>query len=179
MKILKHLKLVLTHKKYVFKYSVMCGIPIQGILHDLSKFSPIEFFESAKYYSGTESPINVCKRENGYSKAWFHHKGRNKHHYEYWVDNLDHGGKPIKMPYKYAVEMLCDYLGAGNAYFGEDFTYEKELEWWNNKISNPVMIHPHTKKFIDSALNELAEFGEWAISKPNLVWLYMQEETEK
>lgn len=79
-----HLKTVLTHKKYVMKYCFKAGLYWQGIVHDLSKFSPTEFWESVKYYQGTRSPIDACKEENGMSLAWLHHKGRNKHHYEYW-----------------------------------------------------------------------------------------------
>lgn len=125
----QHLNKVLTHKKEVFKACCKAGIPIQGIFHDMSKFSPTEFMKSVKYYCGDRSPIDACKEVNGYSMTWFHHRGRNKHHWEYWVDNFDKGMTPIQMPYKYAVEMLCDFIGAGKAYFQEDFTYKKELEW--------------------------------------------------
>ena len=111
-----HLQTVLTHKKWVFYYCCKAGIPLQGLVHDLSKFSPTEFMESINYYTGTHSPIDECKKKNGVSYAWMHHKGRNPHHYEYWQDNFDKGGQPIKMPYKYAVEFLCDYRGAGRPY---------------------------------------------------------------
>ena len=153
----KHFKKICIHKKWVLYYCQKCGITWQGIKHDLSKFSPIEFFESAKYYQGTDSPINACKSKNGYSMAWFHHKGRNPHHYEYWVDNLDQGGQPIQMPFKYALELICDYLGAGRAYLGTDFTYQKEYEWWLNKIKQPVLMHPQTKAFITNVLELLAD----------------------
>lgn len=153
----KHFKKICIHKKWVFYYCCKCGIPWQGITHDLSKFSPIEFFESIKYYSGVDSPINLCKEKNGYSMAWFHHKGRNPHHYEYWVDNLDNGGKAIQMPFKYALELICDYLGAGRAYQGNNFTYQKEYEWWLKKSEHPLLMHPHTKLFITSVLELLAD----------------------
>lgn len=105
----RHFKKVCTHKRWVFYYCCKVGIPFQGLVHDLSKFSPTEFWESVKYYQGTSSPIDACKKENGWSAAWMHHKGRNKHHYEYWQDNFDNGGNPIEMPMKYKKEMLCDY----------------------------------------------------------------------
>ena len=79
-----HLKKILVHKYWVFYFCCKAGIPWQGITHDLSKFSPVEFWESVKYYQGNRSPIDACKEENGYSMAWQHHKGRNPHHYEYW-----------------------------------------------------------------------------------------------
>ena len=81
--IFKHFALVVRHKHKVFINCAKCGIPLRGLLHDLSKFSPTEFFESARYYKGFRSPIGVCRREKGVSLAWLHHKGRNKHHLEY------------------------------------------------------------------------------------------------
>jgi hypothetical protein len=136
------------------------GIPIQGLLHDLSKFSLVEFWEGVRYYQGTFSPIDACKKENGWSPAWMHHKGRNKHHYEYWMDNLDDGGTPLEMPLKYKKEMLCDYLGAGRAYYGKDFTYEKEYEWWQNKLSKPLAMHDSNKDFISMYMELLKVYGD-------------------
>lgn len=147
-----HLKTVLTHKMWVFYYCCKFGIPIRGVLHDMSKFSPTEFFESVKYYSGTRSPIDVCKEENGYSKAWLHHRGRNPHHYEYWTDNYDSGTISNPMPFECALEMLCDYLGAGRAYNKSLFTIEKETDWWLNKRKHANAMHQNTKSFIDTAL---------------------------
>lgn len=152
-----HLKTVFTHKYYVFKYACKLGIPIRGFFHDMSKFSPTEFWESVKYWQGNRSPIDACKEENGWSACWLHHKGRNKHHYQYWIDGIDEGGKPIKMPMKYVKEMLADFLGAGNAYSKDKFTYASEAQWWENKKKNcpNMIIHPETKKFIDNFMEEL------------------------
>lgn len=151
-----HFKTICKHKYWVGKYCFKAGLYKQGILHDLSKFSPTEFCESVKYYRGTSSPIDACKKDKGFSKAWLHHKGRNRHHYEYWQDNFDKGGEPILMPYKYAVEMLCDYLGAGRAYMGKNFSYKAEYEWWLNKKKNPIAMHPYNQNFIDRILYILA-----------------------
>ena len=153
----KHFGTICKHKWWVFYYCCKAGIPWRGIKHDLSKFSPTEFWESVKYYQGTRSPIDACKEANGVSKAWLHHKGRNRHHYEYWMDNFDKGGTPIKMPYKDAVEMLCDYLGAGRAYMGKNFSYEAEYQWWLKKCTNPLAMNPHTKMFITRVLSSLAK----------------------
>lgn len=146
-----HLNTVLKHKYYVFKYSCKLGIPVQGFLHDMSKFSPTEFWESVKYYQGTRSPIDACKEQNGYSMCWLHHKGRNKHHYQYWIDGIDQGGIPIKMPIKYVKELLADFLGAGRAYCGKDFTYHQEVLWWENKKKNNpnMLMHKETMQIID------------------------------
>ena len=151
----KHFKLICNHKRWVMYYCNKCGITWRGIKHDLSKFTPTEFIESVKYFDGKRSPIDVCKEQNGVSQAWMHHKGRNTHHYEYWQDNFDKGGHPVQMPFEDAVEMLCDYLGAGRAYSGKDFSYSGEYVWWKNKISNGIAMHPQTQMFIDEMLKNL------------------------
>lgn len=148
MNALKHLKKICIHKWWVFYYCCKCGLVWQGIKHDMSKFSPVEFIESVKYYKGTSSPIDACKKENGYSMAWQHHKGRNPHHYEYWTDNYDSGTTCIKMPYKYAVEMFCDNIAAARAYMGKDFNWKAEIRWWDNKRAIAKM-HPATADFVD------------------------------
>lgn len=155
--IFKHFKLVCTHKYYVYQNCVKAGLVWRGIKHDMSKFSPTEFFESVKYFDGSRSPIDVCKEANGYSKAWMHHKGRNTHHYEYWQDNFDNGGQSLEMPYEDALELICDYLGAGKAYMKDNFTYDSEYDWWLNKASKPLAMHPHTKNFIDTMLSVIKQ----------------------
>lgn len=150
--VIGHLKTIHIHRKWVRHYCFYAGLYWQGLTHDLSKYSPTEFLESIKYYSGTSSPIDACKKDKGWSKAWQHHKGRNKHHYEYWQDNFDNGGEPLLMPYEYALEMLCDYLGAGRAYMKENFSYENEYQWWQKKKKNPLAMHPANKDFIEKML---------------------------
>lgn len=148
----KHFKLVCIHKWYVFKNCKKAGLFWTGVKHDMSKFSPTEFLESVKYFNGSKSPIDVCKQKHGWSKAWMHHKGRNPHHYEYWQDNFDKGGESVRMPYKYALELVCDYLGAGKAYMKEGFSYKSEYEWWLNKKKNGLAMHPHTYNFVENML---------------------------
>lgn len=155
MTALKHLKKILTHKKYVFFFARKLGIGWQGFWHDMSKFSPVEFLESVKYYQGTSSPIDAAKADMGYSMAWLHHKGRNKHHYEHWQDNFDKGGEPLKMPDKYVKEMICDYLAAGRAYKGKDFDFHSEWLWWQNKNKNNIAMHPSNWCVVNSVLGEL------------------------
>lgn len=156
-KALGHFKTICIHKYYVFQNCCKAGIPMRGLLHDLSKFTPVEFLESTKYFQGNRSPINACKDANGVSKAWLHHKGRNPHHYEYWQDDFDHGGMPLKMPFICALELVCDYLAAGQAYNKEKFTYSQEYEWWENKCRNPVAMHPQTRRFVDLMLLTMKE----------------------
>ena len=156
-----HLKTVLTHKWFVFRYSCYLGIPWRGLIHDLSKFHPVEFWEGVRYWTGTASPIAVCKGLTGQSRAWLHHKGRNPHHYEYWVDYLDDGGVPQRMPFKYIVELLADYLAAGRTYNGKDFTLEGEYKWWQQKLKyDKPKMHPAVKEFVSWILCMFSESPE-------------------
>ena len=187
----KHLKTIIIHKWWVFVYCCKCGLIWRGIKHDLSKFSPTEFGESIKYYTGTSSPIDSCKKENGYSKAWQHHKGRNTHHYEHWTDNYDSGTTYIQMPLYDAMEMICDYLAAARAYMGKNFTYEAEYEWWICKKEPTVnAMHPVIKKFITEVLYKLYKCDnekryqrgyhnqfEWKFNKKNLIEVYKNSES--
>ena len=156
----RHLHLVNKHRFMVFKLCLKAGQPWRGFVHDLSKYSPEEFFESVKFYEGTYSPIRNCKIENGYSKAWLHHSGRNKHHYEYWYDPTAPNPCPI-MPYKYFVEMVCDSLAAGLTYQGKDWTDDYQLNYWlrvrEKATINPVMDKMLTKIYTDIAKKGLKE----------------------
>ena len=178
---LKHLKTILTHKKWVFFFARKLGIGWQGFWHDMSKFSPTEFMESIKYYTGTRSPIDVCKEQNGYSKAWLHHKGRNPHHYEYWQDNFDKGGEPLKMPDKYVKEMICDYLAAGKAYMKDSFTFQAEWEWWGNKNKNKLAMHPDNWIVINTVLANLSiHFETRAVEDfDHRDWIYFRRLVKK
>ena len=156
-----HFRKIQTHRKWVRHYCFGIGLYKQGLLHDLSKYSPTEFFESVKYYQGTSSPIDASKAENGYSMAWFHHRGRNLHHHVMWIDNFDEtGGTPILMPYQYFAEMICDYLAAGRAYMGKDFTFAAENEWWKKKRAKGLAMPEKQMKMIDFIFDTLAEREE-------------------
>lgn len=152
---IKHIKTICIHKYWVAYYCFQLGLYWRGLIHDLSKFHPIEFFESVKYYTGTGSPINECKKDKGYSLAWQHHKGHNLHHYEYWIDRLDTGGDPIKIPGEYLKEAICDYIAAGKTYMGSDFTFEKELKYVSERTLN-AKIHPKSKDVILQVFSMLA-----------------------
>ena len=166
-----HLGTVLKHKWHVFKLCVRAGIPWRGLVHDLSKFSYTEFWESVKYFQGTRSPIVMCKKEEGYSKAWLHHKGRNKHHYQYWNDYEAPDSTPI-MPYKYTVEMICDTMAAGIVYKGKEWTNSSQLEYWNKSKVN-AKINPKLVALLDEFYTQVANEGlNKAINRKNLRELY-------
>ena len=153
----KHLSLVLRHKNRVFINCAKCGIFWRGIAHDMSKFSPVEFFESVKYYQGNRSPIGACRRATGMSNAWLHHKGRNKHHIEYWLDS-ECEIAPM-MPYKYAVECVCDKLAATRVYAGKNYNTDLPLVHWE-KYGNKVQGNPRTMQFIEEVFIDVKLYGE-------------------
>ena len=131
-KALSHLHTINKHKVKVTWLCFRCHLYKQGLLHDLSKYSYIELKTGFHYYQGFRSPIDAEKEEKGYSLGWLHHKGRNKHHHEYWYDYVAPEKMPI-IPYSYFVEMVCDMLAAGMTYQGKKWTNEYELNYWMNK----------------------------------------------
>ena len=126
-------------------------------MHDMSKYSPAEFIPGVLYFQGDRSPNNAQREHEGYSSSWLHHKGRNKHHYEYWCDNFDQGTDPIKMPFNYALELICDYLAANKAYSG-DGSIDSEIEWWKIKKQHCKM-HPHTISLVTGIFNHMKIYG--------------------
>ena len=169
--IFKHFILVNHHKWIVFKLCCRIGQPWRGLVHDLSKFSPTEFGESVKYYVGNYSPINEAKKDKGYSKAWLHHKGRNKHHSEYWVDHTAPDITPI-IPYKYTMEMICDKLAAGIVYEGKNWTKEFELNYWM-KEKEYTEINPKIANFVTAVLTKVAKDGiKKTLNKKDMKKLY-------
>lgn len=155
-KILNHWHTVRTHRKWVRYYCFLAGLPWRGITHDLSKYSPIEFFESARYWTGVNSPIENAKRENGYSRAWLHHRGRNPHHWAYWADNFSEGLIVHPMPMNDFIEMVCDFLAAGRAYSGAAFSYTSERTWWLKERENGCKaMNEKNKKMLDIIFTDL------------------------
>ncbi len=158
----EHLKTINHHKKLVMEMCFKLGLYKQGLLHDLSKYSPVEFLVGAKYYQGTRSPNNAEREDKGYSSAWLHHKGRNKHHLEYWIDySLDEGTKMsgMKMPKKYVVEMFCDRVAASKNYRRELYTDADPYEYYR-KSADKYIIHPETAALLEKLLKILRDNGE-------------------
>ena len=164
MKALQHLKKISHHKKLVMEGCFKVGLYKQGILHDLSKYTPSEFLVGCKYYQGDRSPNNAEREATGRSLAWLHHKGRNKHHYEYWIDystNAKEGMVGQKMPVKYVVEMFMDRVAASKNYRGEQYTDRDPLEYYEKGAARlGDMIHPDTAALLHHLLKMLAEKGE-------------------
>lgn len=154
-----HLHTVNAHRRMVRKLCFQCGLYWQGLTHDLSKYSPTEFWNGVRFYTGKASPHIGERKEYGYSKAWLHHKGRNKHHGEYWNDIQPDGTTaPIVMPIKYLMEMICDRVAASKIYLKDQYTDAAPLEYYrSHKDEN--QFHETTREALETALEAIALDG--------------------
>ena len=161
MKAWQHFKTITYHRWLVRRGCFRAGLYWQGLTHDLSMYSPTEFWVGARYYQGTRSPNAAEREEKGYSEAWMHHKGRNRHHYEYWTD-MNRATKryeSVPMPRKYLVEMVMDRIAACKVYQGKDYTDGSALVYYENSMERNLM-HPRTQKELQFILRMLRDRGE-------------------
>ncbi len=163
-KALHHLQTVTRHRMLVLKGCFAVGLYWQGLTHDLSKYAPSEFLTGARYYQGNRSPNDAEREAKGFSAAWLHHKGRNKHHYEYWTDygasHVPGGMVPVAMPRRYVVEMMMDRIAASKVYRGKAYTDADPLEYF---LKGRPILHPETEALLERLLRILAERGESAL----------------
>ena len=161
---ISHFRTITKHRHLVCRYCFRLGLYKQGLLHDLSKYSFTEFWRGARYYQGFRSPNDAERKATGVSLAWLHHKGRNRHHLEYWIDyNMDRNDPShmigYKMPVKYVAEMFCDRLAACRVYMKEDYTDSSAYDYFVRSRSH-LLIHPETSEEIERMLLVLKEEGE-------------------
>ncbi len=161
-KAIGHLRTITKHRLLVMEGCFKVGLYRQGLLHDLSKYSWEEFRTGAKYYQGNRSPNGAEREDIGYSRAWLHHKGRNKHHYEYWMDVgpvKEMGIVGVKMPAKYVAEMFMDRLAASKIYEGSAYTNDSPMKYYK-LTADYVIIHPETRRILVKLLKMLQARGE-------------------
>ena len=162
MKAWEHFRTITYHKFLVMKGCFKVGLYYQGVMHDLSKYMPSEFLICAKYFQGNRSPNNAEREDIGYSSAWLDHKGRNRHHFEYWIDysavEIKGGMAPAPMPVKYVVEMFMDRIAASKVYEKENYNDAKPLEYFMR--GKGCLMHEKTKKQLIVLLKMLAREGE-------------------
>lgn len=160
-KLIGHFRTITKHRHAVIRNCRRAGILWQGLRHDLSKYSPTEFIPGVKYYVGTRSPNELERADKGYSAAWLHHKGRNKHHFEYWSDYnpVERRVGPVKMPLRYVIEMVCDRMAASKIYLGDKYTDASALEYFVHGKTHRV-IHSETSDLCERLLTMLANEGE-------------------
>ncbi len=161
MKFWKHLKTVCRHRRLVRQGCFRVGLYWQGLTHDLSKFSPVEFCNGVKYFQGTRSPNGAEREEKGFSESWMHHKGRNRHHYEYWTDmSLEtRNYESVPIPRKYLVEMVMDRRAACMVYEGANYTPGSALTYLMSSREKSLM-HPQTRRQLEYILTMLRDAGE-------------------
>lgn len=160
--VIGHLKTVNHHRWLVMKSCFQVGLFRQGLQHDLSKYGVTEFCVGVRYFQGNRSPNNAEREAAGYSSAWLHHKGRNKHHYEYWIDYATgpkKGMTGMKMPVNYVVEMVMDRIAASKTYLKGEYTDAKPLEYYMHGKDYDI-IHDDTRELLERLLKMLAAHGE-------------------
>ncbi len=167
MNAIKHFCTITKHKNLVMAGCFKIGLYRQGLLHDLSKYGPTEFLVGCKYYKGYMSPNNAERASTGVSTAWLHHKGRNKHHLEYWIDygaaedseEAHKGMQGMKMPIKYVAEMFIDRVSASKNYQKDRYTDRGPWDYYQ-KGKDAYLIHPDTESLLEYLLVMLAVKGE-------------------
>ena len=177
----KHFKTITRHRHMVIRHCFKAGIPWQGLRHDLSKYAPAEFCIGAKYYAGDHSPNEDERRAKGYSAAWLRHKGRNKHHFEHWVDYSIDGEHVImgaQMPRKYVAEMVVDRISASRNYLGDAYDDSQPLDYFLKSKEKLWFIHPQTKKELEALLRILNDHGEKKLLH-YIKYRYLRGETRK
>lgn len=173
MKLTRHLHNVNIHRFYVFKLCCKVGIPFQGLTHDLSKYSLCELIPSVKYFTdGKKSPLAEEKNIKGYSLAWLHHKGRNKHHFEYWYDYNARVKTPI-IPFKYMKEMVCDRIAASKVYYKDNYNNNRALEYFNSQ-KDKIKMDKRLISFLEEVFIRLSKEGEVFLNNKNLKDLYLK-----
>lgn len=163
---IKHFSTITKHRHQVIRHCAKAGIFWQGVRHDLSKYTPTEFLNGIRNYQGYRSPNEQERETKGYSEAWMHHKGRNRHHFEYWTDYNPKTKKvePVMMPLRFVAEMFCDRLAASKIYNKENYNNTQPLDYFL-KGKDRRIIHPQTSDLLESWLVLLKEQGEDAVFK--------------
>lgn len=168
-KIKGHFETITAHKVLVMRHCFRIGLYRQGLMHDLSKYMPAEFLMGCQYFEdGKSSPNNGERKANGYSQAWMHHKGRNRHHLEYWQDYVlqpkdpKHPMEPVQMPRRYVAEMLMDRISASKNYNREQYTRHDPLTYYEHGKAQ-YLLHPQTARELHGMLRILDQRGEKAL----------------
>lgn len=161
-----HFKTITRHRHLVCGYCFRLGLYYQGLMHDMSKYSPTEFWRGARYYQGYRSPNDAERRDIGMSIAWMHHKGRNRHHFEYWTDYRIQADNTVssgacEMPLRYVAEMFCDRLAACRVYLGDKYNDASAYDYFMRSKAR-TMMHPETAALLEKMLKKVRDEGEKA-----------------
>ena len=154
--------ITITHHRWLMRRGCFqVGLYWQGLTHDLSKYSPTEFAVGIRYFQGNRSPNGAEREDKGYSEAWMHHKGRDRHHWEYWTDMLPgtRSYEAVPMPRKYLAEMVMDRIAACKVYQGDAYTDASALTYLL-RSREKIMMHKKTLQELEYLLTMLRDRGE-------------------
>ena len=153
-----YLGYVVRHKWYVGVACAKAGLWREAILHDLSKLLPDEFGPYARNFYGCEAAeaLREGARLKGYyhkpgansefDAAWLRHQHRNPHHWQHWLlVQDDDPTMALEMPRRKAVEMVCDWRGAGKAQGHGD-----DLRPWYNEHRGKMVLASQTRTLVDA-----------------------------
>ena len=161
MNIRGHFTTITRHKMLVMKYCFACGLYKQGLAHDLSKYTPTEFIPGCIYYQGDHSPNEAERQAKGYTSAWLHHKGCNRHHLEYWIDYGVGKDKMVgmKIPLRYICEMVCDRIAASQVYLGDKYTDASAWEYYQRSRDHYI-LNPESRAMLEKLLKMVRDKGQ-------------------
>lgn len=155
----KHFITITKHRHRVIRNAFHMGVFFRALRHDLTKYSFIEFSNSAYYYAGDHSPVFEQRlRNNYYSSICQHHTKRNPHHWEYWTDFFMGRVLAKTMPYKVATEYVCDMLSASYTYNPKAFKPDTTLQYFLRHSPRYFMTKA-TKEYVIWCLSRYAESG--------------------
>lgn len=157
MKYWNYLKYILRHKWYVLWECFRYRLYWRGLVHDLSKLLPSEFFPYAEFFYGKHRWIRGSDNrppshiDDAFDIAWLKHLHRNPHHWQHWIRYGDDGTTRVfKMPVKCQVEMICDWIGTGMA-----IARRREIHGWYTKNHEKMLLHPETRYEIEKYIIQM------------------------
>ena len=119
-------------------------------IHDDSKYSKEEYDAYDAYFYGRKRTKEV---KDNFNYAWLHHIHNNPHHWQYWVlinDDPDNGIVALDIPYKYVIEMICDWWSfswrTGNLY---------EIFNWYDKHKDYMILSENTRELVEDILAQI------------------------
>lgn len=118
--------------------------------HDYSKDYPDEYNAYDAYFYSKNRSFEVVE---DFKRAWLFHIHRNPHHWQYWVlinDDPTEGEIVLEMPYKYVIEMICDWWS---------FSWEKgdlfEIFSWYDERKDYIKLGDTTRKVVEMVLDKM------------------------
>lgn len=130
-----------------------CELDIQiCYAHDCSKNDVDEYEAYNNYFYGQDRSFLI---EENFNKAWLKHIHKNPHHWQHWVlidDEANEGYIVLDMPYKYIIEMICDWWSFsfkhGNLYSIFD---------WYDSHKNHIKFSDKTRTIVEDILMRIYE----------------------